>query len=65
MDRIWTGNTHSRHVKLGRGVGDGEARRGGGGEFELSFPLFSIPQAVSLLEINYRDMFFKAGVLTA
>ena len=42
-------------------------RRGGGGEggFELSFPLFSIPQAVSLLEINYRDIFFKAGVLTA
>ena len=40
-------------------------RRGGGGGFELSFPLFSIPQAVSLLEINYRDIFFKAGVLTA
>lgn len=64
MDRIWTGNTYSRHVKLGRGGGDGEARRGGGG-FELSFPLFAIPQAVSLLEINYRDIFFKAGVLTA
>ena len=64
MDRIWTGNTHSRHVKLGTGGGDGEARGGGGG-FELSFPLFSIPQAVSLLEINYRDIFFKAGVLTA
>ena len=40
-------------------------RGGGGGGFELSFPLFSTPQAVSLLEINYRDIFFKAGVLTA